>query len=76
MIRAGRGHPLSDEEKKVNRIMSSIRAHVEHPYAAIRRSFHFIRIYVTTIKRVSVKALFMCINYNLMRALFLLKKSN
>ena len=52
--------------------MSSIRAHVEHPYAVIRRVFHFTRIYVTTISRVSIKALFMCVSYNLMRVLFLL----
>ncbi len=76
MIRAGRGHHLTDEEKEANRIMSSMRAHVEHPYAVLRRVFRFTRMYVTTIKRVSIKALFMCVSYNLMRALFLLKKSN
>jgi IS5 family transposase len=76
MIRAGRRHPLTDEEKEAKRIMSSIRAHVEHPYAVLRRVFRFTRVYVTTIKRVSIKALFMRVSYNLMRALFLLKKSN
>ena len=28
------------------------RAHVEHPYAVMRRVFHFTRTYVTTIRRV------------------------
>ncbi len=76
MIRAQRGHPLSDEDREVNRILSGIRAHVEHPYAVIRRVFHFTRTYVTTISRVSVKAMFMCISYNLMRVAFLLRPKN
>ncbi|MDG7037476.1 MAG: transposase, partial [Nitrososphaerota archaeon] len=71
--RASRGNPLSDDDRKVNRILSSIRAHVEHPYAVMRRVFHFTRMYVTTISRVSVKAMFMCMGFNLMRFAFLLR---
>ena len=73
MIRASKGNPLSDDDRRVNRILSSIRAHVEHPYAVMRRVFHFTRMYVTTIKRVSVRAMFMCMSFNLMRIAFLLR---
>ncbi|MDG7037480.1 MAG: transposase [Nitrososphaerota archaeon] len=73
MIRAQRGHQLSDDDREVNRTLSSIRAHVEHPYAVMRRVFHFTRMYVTTIKRVSVKAMFMCMSFNLMGVAFLLR---
>jgi IS5 family transposase len=68
MIRAPRGYPLSDDDRAVNRTLS--RAHVEHPYAVMRRVFHFTRTYVTTISRVSVKAMFMWMSLNLMRLHF------
>ncbi len=73
MIRTSRGHPLSDDDRAVNRTLSSIRAHMEHPYAIIRRVFHFIRTYVTTISRVNVKVMFMHMGFNLMRVAFLLR---
>ncbi len=53
-----------------------VRAHVGHPYAVMRRVFHFTRMYITTISRVSVKAMFICVSYNLMRVAFLLRPSN
>ncbi len=65
MIKAYKNNPLTEEDKKLNRFLSGIRAHVEHPYAAIRRVFHFTRMFVTTTKR--VKAMFMCTCFNLMR---------
>ena len=46
---------------------------MEHPYAFMRRAFHFVRVFVTTVPRVRVKAMFMCAAFNLMRALFLLR---
>ena len=73
MIGASRGNPLSDDDRAVNRILSSIRAHVEHPYAVMRRVFHFTRMYITTIKRISVRAMFMCMSFNLMRIAYLLR---
>ncbi len=71
MIRAYRNSPLTEEDKELNRFLSGIRAHVEHPYAAIRRVFHFTRMFVTTISRVRVKAMLMCTCFNLMRAVHL-----
>ncbi len=62
MIKAYRNNPLTEEDRELNR--SGIRAGVEHPYAAMRRVFHFTRMFVTTISR--VKAMMMC--FNLKRA--------
>ncbi len=68
MIRAYRNNPLTEEDRELNRFLSGIRAGVEHPYAAMRRVFHFTRMFVTTISRVRVKAMLMCACFNLMRA--------
>ena len=51
-IKASRGHPLTPENRALNRRISSIRAHVERPYAFMRRVFHFTRTFVTTVPRV------------------------
>lgn len=71
MIRATPYDPLTDDDREVNRLLSGIRAHVEHPYAVMRRIFHFTRMFVTTVQR--VKAMFMCTCFNLMRAALLAK---
>ncbi len=69
MIKAYKNNPLTEEDRELNRFLSGIRAHVEHPYAAMRRAFHFTRVFVTTISR--VKAMLMCACFNLMRAVHL-----
>jgi IS5 family transposase len=71
MIRATRGHPLTEEEKKLNRFLSKVRAPVEHPHAVIKRVFHGGRVLVTTLGRVKVRMTFVCTCYNLFRALTL-----
>ncbi len=73
MVKAYRNNPLTDEDKKLNKFLSGIRAHVEHPYAALRRVFHFTRMFVTTIRR--VKAMFMCACFNLMRGAYLTRSA-
>ena len=64
MIRASSGHQPSDDDRAVNRILFNIRAHVEHPYAVMRRVFHFTRTYVTI--GGGVRAMFMYMSFNLM----------
>ncbi|MCL4344026.1 MAG: transposase [Nitrososphaerota archaeon] len=76
MIRASRGNPLMAEDKEANRILSGIRVHVEHPYAVMRRISKFTIMHPTTIPRVKIKAMFMCVSFNLMRAAFLTKPVN
>jgi IS5 family transposase len=44
---------------------------VEHPYAFMKRMFHFAHVMVTTVQRVRVKTYFTAICYNLLRARFL-----
>lgn len=71
MIRATRGHPLTQQDKELNRFLSGVRAPVEHPFSVMKRVFHAGRVLVTTIVRVKVRMLFVCTCYNLSRALTL-----
>ncbi|MDG7035123.1 MAG: hypothetical protein JRM78_02760 [Nitrososphaerota archaeon] len=57
----------------VNRILCTIKVHVEHPYVVMRRVSQFTKMYVTAITRVSVRAMFMCINFSVVRATVLLR---
>lgn len=52
MIRATRGHPLTEEDRELNRFLSKVRAPVEHPFSVIKRVFHAGRVLVTTVGRV------------------------
>jgi IS5 family transposase len=69
MIKATRGHPVTKEDKELNKFLAKVRAPVEHPYAVIKRVFHAGRVLVTTIERVEVRMTFVCTCYNLFRAL-------
>ena len=71
MIRATRGHPLTEEDRELNRFLSKVRAPVEHPFSVIKRVFHAGRVLVTTVVRVKVRMVFVCTCYNLFRALTL-----
>ena len=71
MIRAARGQPLTQEDKELNRFLSSVRAPVEHPFSVIKRVLHAGRVLVTTVVRVKVRMLFVCTCYNLFRAITL-----
>ena len=51
--------------------ISRIRSMVEHPYAFMKRMFHFAHVMVTTVQRVRVKTYFTAICYNLLMARFL-----
>lgn len=75
MIRATRGHPLTQEDKELNRFLSTVRAPVEHPFAVIKRIFHSGRVLVTTVVRVKTKMIFVCTCYNLFRALTLSERT-
>lgn len=75
MIKAQRGRPLTDEDKKLNKFLAKVRAPVEHPFAVIKRIFHGGRVLVTTVNRVRVRMTFVCTCYNLFRALTLKKKT-
>jgi transposase, IS5 family len=38
-VRATRGHPLTEEDKELNRFLAKVRAPIEHPFATIKRVF-------------------------------------
>lgn len=71
MDRAVRGHPLPVKSVRRNLRIARIRSMVEHPYAFLKRMFHFDHVMVTTSKRVRVKTYFTAMCYNLARARFL-----
>ena len=75
MIRATRGHPLTEEDRELNRFLSKVRAPVEHPFSVIKRVFHAGRVLVTTVGRVKVRMVFVCTCYNLFRALTLSERT-
>ena len=71
MDRAVREHKLPVKSIKRNLRISRIRSAVEHPYAFMKRMFHFFHVMVTTVQRVRVKTFFTAMCYNLVRARFL-----
>ena len=71
MDRAVRGHSLPVKSIRRNVRISRIRSAVEHPFAFMKRMFHFFHVMVTTVQRVRVKTYFTAMCYNLMRARFL-----
>jgi len=72
--RGARNHPLSKKQKKRNRKKSAVRAVVEHPFAHIKTKQHYIRATAKTLMRNALKFTMNCINYNLLRADYLLRR--
>ena len=73
MKRATRGHPLTDEDKWRNKMISRVRILVEKPFAMIKRNFGRDRTRVTRLKRVHVQQFCNCFTYNLMNLAYLEK---
>jgi len=71
MKRASRGHPLTDEDKWRNKMISRVRILVEKPFAVIKRIFGRDHTRVTRLKRVHVQQFFNCFTYNLMNLAYL-----
>lgn len=65
MLRATRGHPLSNWDKMRNLQISKIRAPGERPFAVIKTVFKAAHVFVTTVQRVNVKMIFTAMAYNL-----------
>ena len=63
--RAVRGHKLPIESIKRNLRITRKRSRGERPYSVMKRAFRGGRAYVTTVPRVRVKAMFMCLGHNL-----------
>ena len=65
MDRSVRNHKLSIESVRRNLRISRKRSLVEYLYAIIKRVFQFSHVMVKTVKRVRVKFMFACFEYNL-----------
>jgi IS5 family transposase len=63
--RAVRGHKLPIESIKRNLRITRNRSSGERPYSVMKRTFRGGHAYVTTVPRVRVKAMFMCLGHNL-----------
>src|SRR3989344_1325160 len=64
---------LSEYDKRRNKRISRKRSQGEHPYATIHRSFGGGHTKLTTVARVFVQQVFVCMAYNLHRLRFLVK---
>jgi IS5 family transposase len=65
MDRAVRGHKLPIESIRRNLRITRKRSRGERPYSVMKRTFHGGHTFVTTVPRVRVKAMFMCLAHNL-----------
>lgn len=72
--RAVRNHPLSNKQKKKNRKKSAVRSAVEHPFAFMKTKLHLLKATAKNMERNALRFTFNCINYNLLRADFLIRK--
>ena len=60
---------------KRNKRISKKRCKVEHPFGTIHRTFHAGYTKLTTLARVYVQQVFVCMTYNLHRLEFLIRHS-
>lgn len=74
MKKAARNHPLTEDEKKFNKIASRIRVFVERPYAVIKRKFHRNHSRATRLARVMVSQMFSVLAYNITNFIALERK--
>lgn len=70
-----RGKHLTPHEILRNKRISKIRVRGEHPYGTMTRSLKAGRTKLTTIARVYIQQIFVCIAYDIHRLKFLLKKT-
>jgi len=67
-LKASRGHPLTDAQRRKNSLFSKVRCLGERPFAVIKRVFHGSRVFVKTIERVTTQVSLRCFAYNIYRA--------
>ncbi|WP_010917667.1 IS5/IS1182 family transposase [Thermoplasma volcanium] len=74
MDKASRNHKLTAKQIRRNRRISRKCSPGERPYSVMKRIFHGDHVFVTMVRRVRVKSMFMCLGYNLMTLLSLKKQ--
>jgi IS5 family transposase len=71
MDKALKGYKLPIESIRRNLRITRKRSRGERPYSVMKRTFHGGHTYVTTVPRVRVKAMFLCLGHNLFNLLSL-----
>ena len=74
MDKAARNRPLTAVQVWRNKRITRKRSPGERPYSVMKRIFHGGHVFVTMIRRVRVKAAFMCLGYNLLTIISMEKK--
>ena len=75
MDRASRNKPLTDEQLKRNREISTVRAPGERPFSVVKRVFNGAHTFIKSLRRVRIKEMFKCFAYNLYQLVTLRKKA-
>ena len=73
--KANRNRPLTMKQKKTNRRKSSIRNAVERPFAWFKRMLGYRLVRYVNLRRNALQFTFLCIVYNLRRAVSLCNKT-
>jgi len=68
MRKATRGHPLSEAEKAVNKLISKVRFKVEQCFGTLKRRFQFQRARYVGLKKVEGQMCLKAICFNLLKA--------
>ena len=74
MDRASRNTPLTIDQVRRNLRISRKRSPGERPYSVIRMVMHAGHVFVTMVRRVRVKAMFLCLGYNIITLLAMKKR--
>jgi IS5 family transposase len=74
MDRSLKGYKLPVESIRRNKRITRKRSRGERPYSVIKTIFHGGHVFVTTVPRVRVKCMFMCLGHNLMCMIRVKKK--
>ena len=69
-----KGYKLPIESIRRNLRITRKRSRGERPYSVMKRTFRGGHTYVTTVPRVKVKAMFMCLGHNLFNLLSLTRR--
>ena len=73
--RANRGRKLSTKQHRDNRQKSSVRSHVEHPFAWMKQTMHFQGIRFRGLRKNTFHISLVCTAYNLKRLVSVLRTS-
>lgn len=71
--KGARNHPLTEEQKKSNRLKSTIRAQVEHPFGWMHRNCKELMVKTIGLARATAKITLLNLVYNMHRATYLIK---